>query len=109
MEEAPLRRSGEEVQEGPFVQDLHAQLACLLELAARLLARDDEVGLPRHAARDLPPAALHLLLRLLPAERTEGPGEDHRLAGEWAPGGVLGRLGADPGGEERLDALAVPL
>ena len=79
---------------------------CLLQLAAGLLAGDQEVGLLRHAARHLPPAPLHLLLRLLAGHRGQGAGEDHRLPGEgprpWRPRGA----GATPGGEQRLDAFA---
>src|SRR5712691_11623933 len=59
-----------------FVQDLHLQLLRLVELRSRARPCDHVVGLRAHARGRLPPELAHQRLRIRPAHRLNGPGED---------------------------------
>src|SRR6185312_10256269 len=81
----------QELQEPLLVEDLHVQLAGLVELGAGVLARDHEVRLLRHRSRDLAAAGFDALLGVVAGHRREGSGEDHDFTREGpVPRGARG-------------------
>src|SRR5688500_13372644 len=73
---------GKKVEQARLVPYVDAQFGGLVELGAGSLARDDEARLLRHAAGDLGAERLEFRLRLVPAQRGQGAGQDHGLAVE---------------------------
>src|SRR5262249_35201098 len=73
-----------------FVEHRDAELACAVELAARVGAGDHVVRLLRHAAGDLAAVLFDQLLGVVARHLWQGSGEDKRKAGEFPARDRLG-------------------
>src|SRR5438034_95983 len=79
-------------QEFGLVYSLDAECFRLLELRSRVGADHDRGGLLRQAVRYVAAGGFDQVLRLLPRQRGQRPGDDEGLIGEWPRAGGGSRL-----------------